>query len=383
MTARRVMVVLGTRPEAIKLAPVILCLRRSPRWDPSVAATGQHREMLDTALETFDIVPDFDLGIIQDRQTLSDITVRALTALGPLLQSQRPEVVIVQGDTTTTFAGALSAFYEGIPVVHLEAGLRTSNPASPFPEEINRRLTTQLASLHLTPTWSTRANLLREGVPAEHIVVTGNTVIDALFWVLERSPREPSALVDSLGQDERRLLLVTAHRRESWGAKLESVGRALARLAKSEPGLVIVLPLHRNPIVRDAIAPVLASIENVILAEPVPYGTFVRLLARADIVLTDSGGIQEEAPSLGKPVLVMRDATERSDAIEAGTARLVGTTEDAIVDAVQELLHDDIAYERMAKSRNPFGDGRAAARAVEAVGYLLGLGSRPEDFHPS
>jgi UDP-N-acetylglucosamine 2-epimerase (non-hydrolysing) len=383
MTARRVMVVLGTRPEAIKLAPVILCLRRLPRWDPSVAATGQHREMLDTALETFDIVPDFDLGIIQDRQTLSDITVRALTALGPLLQSQRPEVVIVQGDTTTTFAGALSAFYEGIPVVHLEAGLRTSNPASPFPEEINRRLTTQLASLHLTPTWSTRANLLREGVPAEHIVVTGNTVIDALFWVLERSPREPSALVDSLGQDERRLLLVTAHRRESWGAKLESVGRALARLAKSEPGLVIVLPLHRNPIVRDAIAPVLASIENVILAEPMPYGTFVRLLARADIVLTDSGGIQEEAPSLGKPVLVMRDATERSDAIEAGTARLVGTTEDAIVDAVQELLHDDIAYERMAKSRNPFGDGRAAARAVEAVGYLLGLGSRPEDFHPS
>lgn len=377
------MVVLGTRPEAIKLAPVILCLRNSPRWDPSVAATGQHREMLDSALKTFDIVPDFDLGIIQDRQTLSDITVRAVTALGPLLQSQRPEAVIVQGDTTTTFAGALSAFYEGIPVVHLEAGLRTRDPASPFPEEINRRLTTQLASLHLAPTWSTRANLLREGVPAEHIVVTGNTVIDALFWVLERGPREPSALVDSLGRDERRLLLVTAHRRESWGVKLESVGRALARLAKSEPGLVIVLPLHRNPTVRDAIAPALASIENVILAEPVPYGTFVRLLARADIVLTDSGGIQEEAPSLGKPVLVMRDTTERSDAIEAGTARLVGTAEDTIVDAVQELLHDDVAYERMARSQNPFGDGQAAPRAVEAVGYLLGVGSRPEDFRPS
>jgi UDP-N-acetylglucosamine 2-epimerase (non-hydrolysing) len=348
-----------------------------------VAATGQHREMLDSALKTFDIVPDFDLGIIQDRQTLSDITVRAVAALGPLLQAQRPEAVIVQGDTTTTFAGALCAFYEGIPVVHLEAGLRTGNLASPFPEEINRRLTTQLASLHLTPTWSTRANLVREGVPSEHIVVTGNTVIDALFWVLERGPREPSVLVDSLGRDERRLLLVTAHRRESWGVNLESVSRALARLAKSEPGLVIVLPLHRNPIVRDAIAPALESIENVILAEPVPYGTFVRLLARADIVLTDSGGIQEEAPSLGKPVLVMRDATERSDAVEAGTARLVGTAEDTIVDAVQELLHDDIAYERMAKSRNPFGDGQAAPRTVEALGYLLGLGSRPEDFRPS
>jgi UDP-N-acetylglucosamine 2-epimerase (non-hydrolysing) len=383
MTRRRIIVVFGTRPEAIKLAPVILGLRESPVWDPTVVVTAQHREMLDSVLETFEIAPQFDLDIIQDRQSLSDITVRALERLAPLLEAQRPDAVLVQGDTTTTFAGALAAFYQRIPVVHLEAGLRTSDPAAPFPEEINRRLTTQVAALHLTPTWSSRANLLRENIRPDQVLVTGNTVIDAMLWALAREPRESSELLDRLNHEPRRLLLVTAHRRESWGPPLEAIARALARLARSEPDLIVVLPMHRNPVVREALAPALQSLDNVITTEPLPYDTFVRLMARADVVLTDSGGIQEEAPSLGKPVLVMRDTTERPEAVDAGTASMVGTDEEAIVAAVQRLLHDDATYERMAKAVNPYGDGHAAERTVAALTHLAGCGPRPEDFRPA
>jgi UDP-N-acetylglucosamine 2-epimerase (non-hydrolysing) len=382
MMRRRVVVVLGTRPEAIKLAPVILALRESSLWEPTVVATAQHREMLDSVLETFAITAQFDLDIIDDRQSLAEITVRAIEGLTPLLEHERPHAVLVQGDTTTTFAGALSAFYSRIPVVHLEAGLRTSDATSPFPEEINRRLVTQVASLHLAPTKSSRANLLREHVPADRVVVTGNTVIDALQWALRHGPSKSSQRIERLIREHQRVLLVTAHRRESWGKPLESIGRALGRLAASEPDLLIILPVHRNPLVREALAPGLASVGNAIVIEPLPYGTFAQVLARADIVLTDSGGIQEEAPSLGKPVLVMRRATERPEAIEAGTARLVGTDEDAIVGAIQRLLHDDIAYERAARAVNPYGDGHATRRVIDALGYLLGLCARPEDFRP-
>jgi UDP-N-acetylglucosamine 2-epimerase (non-hydrolysing) len=383
MIRRSVMVVFGTRPEAIKLAPVILALSDSPLLDSTVVVTGQHREMLDSVLATFEITPQHDLDIIQDRQSLADVTVRTIQRLSPLLEGQRPDVVLVQGDTTTTFAGALTAFYHKVPVVHLEAGLRTSDAASPFPEEINRRLTTQVATLHLAPTWASRSNLLRENIPPDRILVTGNTVIDAMLWALRHEPPEPSSLVDWLETEPRRILLVTAHRRESWGRPLESIGRALSQLARSEPDLLIVLPIHRNPIVRNTLGPALGSVSNVVLTEPLPYAAFVRLLACSDFVLTDSGGIQEEAPGLGKPVLIMRDTTERIEAVEAGTARLVGTDEHEIVRAVQRLLHDQTSYLRMVSAVNPYGDGQAVRRAVAAVTNLVGLGPRPDDFRPS
>ncbi|MEU1201230.1 UDP-N-acetylglucosamine 2-epimerase (non-hydrolyzing) [Streptomyces sp. NPDC005813] len=377
---KRLMVVYGTRPEAIKMAPVIEALQRSSIFRPTVTVTAQHRGLLDQVHALFGIRADHDLDILSERQSLSEITMRVLDGLCPLLQHERPEAVLVQGDTTTAFAGALAAFYSQVPVVHLEAGLRTGDRYSPFPEEINRRLTTQLASLHLAPTRHARDNLLRDSVPPSSVVVTGNTVIDALLWAVGRKAHYEDPALADLDDTTRRVLLVTAHRRESWGGGMESIGSALADLARAEPDLLIVLPLHPNPVVRAAILPQVADIGSIRLTEPLAYGAFARLMNRAHIILTDSGGIQEEGPGLGKPVLVIRDTTERPEALRAGTSRLVGTDREHIVKQVRLLLHDRAAYATMAKAMNPYGDGRAADRTVQAIGHWMGLCGRPAEF---
>jgi UDP-N-acetylglucosamine 2-epimerase (non-hydrolysing) len=364
---KRIMVVYGTRPEAIKLAPIIRALRQSPAFVPIVAVTGQHRSMLDQVNAFFEIEPDEDLGIMANSQSLADVTVRSMAGLDPVLARHRPDAVMVQGDTTSTLVGALAAFYHRIPVVHVEAGLRTFDPFSPYPEEMNRQLTTRLASLHLAPTPACGANLIVEGVAPESILVTGNTVIDALLWSVGRRAPYGDPSLEQLDTHAGRVLLVTAHRRESWGPAMEGIGRALGRIADLEPDLTIVVPMHLNPAVRSALLPALQGKPNVIVTAPLAYGGFCRLMNRATIVLTDSGGLQEEAPSLGKPVLVMRDTTERIEAITSGTARLVGTDEESIVQSVRSLLHNDIAYRTMANAVNPFGDGHAADRTVEAL----------------
>lgn len=376
------MTVFGTRPEAIKLAPVLQGLADHAALASTVVVTGQHREMLDSVLHLFDITPDHDLEILRPGQSLVSITTRALHGLGRLCDEVAPDAVLVQGDTTTTFSAALAGFYHRIPVVHLEAGLRTFDRYAPYPEEINRQLTTRLASLHLAPTPRSRDNLLAEGVPARDVVVTGNTVIDALLQTVERGVSYDEPALVGIDADPRRVLLVTAHRRESWGAPLEQVGTALARIASAEPSLLVVIPIHRNPIVRDALRPAVKGHDNVVVIEPLAYAAFARLMNRADVILTDSGGIQEEGPSLGKPVLVMRDITERPEAVDAGTARLVGTDPDVIERAVLELFRDASAYHAMANAVNPYGDGRATPRCVAAIAELLGVGGRIEQFAP-
>jgi UDP-N-acetylglucosamine 2-epimerase (non-hydrolysing) len=377
------MVVFGTRPEAIKVAPLIQALAAAPWSRPVVAVTAQHRRILDQVLELFAICPNYDLDIMRSGQTLTDVTVGALDGLGPVLADAGPDLVVVQGDTTTTFAAALAAFYRQIPVVHLEAGLRTGDVLSPYPEEMNRRLTSQLASLHLAPTPTARASLLAEGVKPDSVVVTGNTVIDALHWTVGRRVPYRDQELAALDTDPRKVLLVTAHRRESWGEPMTAIGAALADLARSEPDLLIVLPIHPNPRVRQALLPAVSGLGNVLVVEPLAYGEFARLLNRATIVLTDSGGVQEEAPSLGKPVLVMRDTTERPEAVAAGTARLVGTDHDQIVANVCSLLHDADAYAAMANAVNPYGDGRAAERSCQAMARFLGLDATVSEFTPA
>jgi UDP-N-acetylglucosamine 2-epimerase (non-hydrolysing) len=377
---KRVMVVFGTRPEAIKVAPLVQALAAAPWSRPVVAVTAQHRRILDQVLELFAICPNYDLDIMRSSQTLTDVTVGALGGLGPVLADANPDLVMVQGDTTTTFAAALAAFYRRVPVVHLEAGLRTGDVLSPYPEEMNRRLTSQLASLHLAPTPTARANLLAEGVDPSSVVVTGNTVIDALHWTVGRRVPFRDRELAGLDTDPRPVLLVTAHRRESWGEPMTAIGAALADLAQSQPDLLVVLPVHPNPRVREALLPAVAGLANVLVVEPLPYGEFARLLDRATIVLTDSGGVQEEAPSLGKPVLVMRDTTERPEAVAACTARLVGTDRDQIVANVRSLLDDADAYAAMANAVNPYGDGRAAERSCLAMARFLGLDATVSEF---
>ncbi|WP_344680892.1 non-hydrolyzing UDP-N-acetylglucosamine 2-epimerase [Actinocorallia glomerata] len=376
------MPIYGTRPEAIKMAPIVKALQASEHFECRVTVTGQHREMLDQVNELFGIVPDHDLNIIQQRQTLNGVLTRTVSGLDALFAEDRPDAVIVQGDTTTTTAGALAAFYVGIPVIHAEAGLRSFNLFSPFPEEANRKMTSQITSLHLAPTGQSRANLLREAVAEEDVVVTGNTVIDALLEVAQKQVPFSDGQLEDAAASGQEVLLVTTHRRENQGSAMEGVGRALARLSERYPEKLIVLPAHRNPVVREAILPALAGHDNVIVTEPLPYGEFTRLMNLATVVLTDSGGVQEEAPSLGKPVLVMRENTERPEAVDAGTVRLIGTDEDRVVDEVSTLFDDAAAYRAMANAVNPYGDGQAAARTVVAVEKLFGLGERMPDFAP-
>jgi UDP-N-acetylglucosamine 2-epimerase (non-hydrolysing) len=382
MERRRVMAIFGTRPEAIKVAPVVAELERSPHFEPTVVVTGQHREMLAQVLDLFGIVPHHDLDLCAPGQTLTSVTTGALNGLTPLLEAERPDAVVVQGDTTTTFAGALAAFYQQIPVVHLEAGLRTGNPYSPFPEEVNRALTTRLTSLHLAPTEGNKKNLLAENIDPATVLVTGNTVVDALLRARELPGGYGDPALDDLDADPRRVVLVTAHRRESWGEGHAAVGRAIAEIARTEPDVLVVFPIHRNPVVRETILPAFAGLDNVRVVEPLGYRGLVQLMQRSDLIVSDSGGIQEEGPSLGKPVLVMRETTERPEAVHAGTVRLVGTDELQIVGAVRTVLHDPTEYAAMANAVNPYGDGRAAERTVAALAHMFDLGPRPEEFLP-
>lgn len=377
---RTLMPIYGTRPEAIKMAPIVSALQESPDFECVVTVTGQHRQMLDQVNELFEIVPDHDLNIIQPRQSLTGIMTRTLEGLDKLFSEHKPDAVIVQGDTTTSTAGAIAAFYHGIPVIHVEAGLRSGNLYSPFPEEANRKITSQITALHLAPTSESKSNLLAEGIPEKDIVVTGNTVIDALLTTVGKQVPFSDPVLQELADTGRRILLVTTHRRENQGDAMRGVARALARIADAERELVIVLPAHKNPIVREALLPLLEGKGNVILTEPLPYGEFTRLLSLAHFVITDSGGVQEEAPSLGKPVLVMRDNTERPEAVKAGTVALIGTDEERIVAEVTRLLRDPQHFAAMANAVNPYGDGEAAGRTVAAIAELLGVGSRIGEF---
>ncbi|RYE54244.1 MAG: UDP-N-acetylglucosamine 2-epimerase (non-hydrolyzing), partial [Rhizobiaceae bacterium] len=332
----------------------------------------------DQVNELFGVVPDFDLNIITQAQTLETITSRVLAGVSAVIDSERPDALVVQGDTTTCFAAGLAAFYRKIPLIHLEAGLRTGNRDNPFPEELNRRLTAQLAMLHLAPTSTAKANLLKDGIAENDIVVTGNTVIDALLHVSGRNSASDNPELE--GIFDKPTILVTAHRRESWGEPMAQTARAIARLAARFPNINFLLPAHLNPAVRDVLLPPLVGLENVRITEPLDYRDFVSAMRDCMLVLTDSGGVQEEAPTFGKPVLVLRDTTERPEAVTAGTARLIGTDEDRIVDAVVELLLDAGAYRKMAHSVNPYGDGLAAQRSVHAIEHFFGLGERPLEF---
>ncbi|WP_199516258.1 non-hydrolyzing UDP-N-acetylglucosamine 2-epimerase [Nucisporomicrobium flavum] len=376
----KVMVIFGTRPEAIKLAPVITRLRDDRRFALVTVATAQHRSMLDQVLAFFGIVPDVDLDMLTPRQTLGGMTQHLLAEIGPLLRHHSPDIVLVQGDTTTACAASLAAYYERVPVAHLEAGLRTRNIWSPYPEEANRKIIASVAALHLAPTAGAAANLLAEAVPPETVVLTGNTVIDALLWAVANAGGYGDPALDDLDDDPARVLLVTAHRRESWGRPLERVGRALTELAAGEPDLRIVIPVHRNPAVREALLPQLRGHRTITVVEPLDYPCFCRLMNRSHLILTDSGGVQEEGPSLGKPVLVMRDTTERPEGVAAGTAALVGTDPATIVTRVRSLLHDPAAYRRMAEAVNPYGDGRAAERTIAALARFFDAGSTAEAF---
>ncbi len=378
----RVAVIFGTRPEAIKLAPVILALRRQAGVDCRVCVTAQHRQMLDQVLEVFGLRPDCDLDLMRADQSLADFSARALAALDAYFERDPPDAVLVQGDTTTVFCAALAAFYRRIPVGHVEAGLRTGDLYAPWPEEANRVLTTRLAALHFAPTEASRRNLLAEGVPADRVVVTGNTVIDALLFARDVVRRAPPAIPElpaemqpgtTVGQPP--MVLITGHRRENFGEGFQRICRAIARLAAAFPETQFVYPVHLNPNVRRPVFDLLAGRGNVRLIEPLPYLAFVGLMDRSSLILTDSGGIQEEAPSLGKPVLVMREKTERAEGVEAGVVRLVGTDEDRIVDSVTESLQGRGISNP--GGLNPYGDGRAAERIVARMIEYLGERTSP------
>lgn len=367
----KVLLVFGTRPEAIKMAPVYRALQRRRHFDTKICVTAQHRHLLDQVLNTFDIKPDFDLDLMEDKQDLTDITTRVLNGLRDVLKLWRPDLLLVHGDTTTTFAATLSAFYQGVPVGHVEAGLRTGDINAPWPEEANRRLTSVLAQLHFSPTSLSAQNLIREGVTPSRIFVTGNTVIDALKQTvdfIENSPQHKRVFKERFAfiDHSRRLLLVTSHRRENFGEGLESICRALARIAE-RPDAQIIYPVHLNPSVRRPVERILKNNERIHLLDPVEYKHFVCLLNASYLVLTDSGGIQEEAPALQKPVLLMRDKTERPEAVEAGTVQLVGTDEDRIVLATNGILDSRDEYERMRNAINPYGNGTSAEQICDNI----------------
>jgi len=370
----KILVVFGTRPEAIKLAPVIQELRRrTDQFNPRVCVTAQHREMLDQVLRLFAIRVHHDLNIMRSGQSLEEITSRVLTGMKEVLRKERPDMVLVQGDTTTTFAAALAAYYEGIQVGHVEAGLRTRQKYSPFPEEINRILTSHLGDLHFPPTEQAKKNLIREGIDPKNVVVTGNTVIDALFHVRKqvRGNRDRHRRMFPSVDFSRNIILVTGHRRESFGEGFRNICKAIRRIAREEENVEIVYPVHLNPNVQRPVRSILRGLKNVHLIGPQEYRPFVFLMDESHLVLTDSGGIQEEAPSLGKPVLVMRAWTERPEAVRAGTVRLVGTHEAVIVNEVRRLLRDQRQYRRMSRAHNPYGDGKARQRIVSAIRSFL------------
>jgi UDP-N-acetylglucosamine 2-epimerase (non-hydrolysing) len=373
---KRVSLIFGTRPEAIKLCPLVLALQQHPDFEPHVCVTAQHQHMLHQMLKVFDVKPDINLALMEQNQSLAMLTSRAVSAIDDYLTVYKPDIVLVQGDTTTVFCASLASFYHRIPVGHVEAGLRTWNNFSPYPEEINRVLTTRLADYHFAPTEWAKNNLLQESIKEDRIFVTGNTVIDALYIAIEKIkenppyiPGLPQKFVN--GNPDKPLVLITSHRRESFGDGFLNICEAICRLAKRFSDTIFVYPVHLNPNVRKPVFDMLSGHNNINVIEPLSYLPFVALMARAKIILTDSGGIQEEAPSLGKPVLVMRDTTERPEAVEAGTAKLVGTDMDCIVENVSKLLNDKQVYEAMAQAVNPYGDGKATGRILTALERFL------------
>ena len=364
----KLMTVFGTRPEAIKMCPLVLEMRKYPEYiQPIVAVTAQHREMLDQVLDLFGIVPDYDLNIMTSGQTLYDVTTRALMGLKPVMEEAKPDMVLVHGDTTTTFAGALAAFYAQIPVGHVEAGLRTGNKYSPYPEEMNRKLTGAIADMHFAPTATSKGNLLKENVNPASILITGNTVIDALQTTVHGDYHFADEDFNRVFATGHKLILMTTHRRENLGEPMRHVYRALKSVLETHENVEAIFPVHKNPKVREIVNQELGHLSRVHLIEPMDYEPFANLMAKVDIVLTDSGGIQEEAPALGKPVLVLRDTTERPEAVEAGTVKLVGTAYKDVLQETNRLLDDDEHYRSMAEAANPYGDGKACERIIKAI----------------
>lgn len=378
----KVMTVFGTRPEAIKMAPVVLELAKHPdKIVPVVTVTAQHRDMLDQVLNLFQIKPDHDLDIMAAGQTLFDITSRAMMGLDKVLQEEKPDIVLVHGDTTTTFAGALASYYHQVSVGHVEAGLRTHNKYSPFPEEMNRKLTGSIADLHFAPTDTSEQNLLAESVDSERIFVTGNTVIDALHKTVDDDFQFEDEVLQGIDFKNKRIVLLTTHRRENLGEPMRHVYRAMRRLVDEFEDVEIVFPVHKNPKVREVVQEELGGLSKVHLIDPLDYEPFANLMHRSYLILTDSGGVQEEAPALGKPVLVLRDTTERPEAVAAGTVKLIGTDEKVVYDEAKLLLTDRDEYSRMSEACNPYGDGKASQRIIQAILYHYGLAEeKPEPF---
>ena len=377
---KKIMCVFGTRPEAIKMAPVVKAIEQNEHLQSIVTVTAQHREMLDQVLQLFGITPDYDLNLMKKNQTLTDITAGVLHGLEEILQKEQPDLVLVHGDTTTTFAATLAAFYQQIPVGHVEAGLRSGNLYSPYPEEANRKLTGVMAALHFSPTPEARNNLLRESADDEKIFVTGNTVIDALLTTVHAHYEFADAALQQLLDSPGKKVLITAHRRENQGAPMMHIFQAVRRLHETLPEVQFIFPIHKNPKVRELAAQILGDLERVHIIEPLDYEPFANAMFKVDLILTDSGGLQEEAPALGKPVLVLRDTTERPEAVTAGTVELVGTDEELIYQTALKLLTDADAYGKMANAVNPYGDGKACGRITAAIEYYFGIrDQRPEN----
>lgn len=368
---KRVIFVFGTRPEVSKLAPVIFEAEREPLIDTFTVSTGQHREMLDQMLRIFNINPDVDLSIMEERQNLSDVTVKIIERLEPVILGYKPDIVVVQGDTATAFVASLVSFYNRIPVAHVEAGLRSNNIYNPFPEEAYRKFISVISSLNLAPTRRAKENLIKEGIREESILVTGNTIVDAVYWI----SKDISEIIS-----DKKIILVTAHRRENWGEPMRELALAIKELINMFPDIKFIIPLHKNPVVREIFSSILSEEERVDLIEPLDYPSLIRVMKSSFLILTDSGGIQEEAPTFGKPVLVLRETTERPEGVEKGVAKLIGMKRENIVNNVKALLTDESLYLAMSKAGNPYGDGNASKRIVKAIMYFLGMGSKPDEF---
>jgi len=375
-----VLSIFGTRPEVIKVFPVLRKMQRNPLFKNIIVSTTQHREMIEDLFTLFSIKPDYNLNIIQKNQSLMDITMRALAGLDPILRQHRPDLVLVQGDTTTAFIGALAAFYNKTPVGHIEAGLRSFDKMQPYPEEINRRLISLICDFHFAPTVHNYEHLCREGINPDKILITGNTVIDSLLYIASRNRQTLKKYVSPEVLNAGRLILVTAHRRENWGRPIENLCYALSDIAKSYLDVQIIYPVHLNPNVRKTVLQILAKKERICLLNPLPYEPFVEAMAKSYFIITDSGGIQEEGPSFHKPILVFRKVTERPEGLTMGAVRLVGQERQHLVQEASRLLEDSAAYKKMIVTHNPYGDGNAAERIVQAILYYFNMGNRPEDF---
>lgn len=369
----KIMILFGTRPEAIKMAPLVIALKKDPRFQTLVTLTAQHREMLDQVLTLFAIVADYDLNLMMPGQTLSYLTTCILNELKPILAAEAPDMILVHGDTTTAFAAALSAFYEQIPIGHVEAGLRTKNKYSPYPEEMNRTLISQLGDLHFCPTVGNRDNLIREDIPQNQIIITGNTVIDALLMTVKADYHFENPLLNTIDYQNRRVILLTSHRRENIGAPMEQIFSAIRELVLANPDVEVVFPMHPNPLIAETALPLLADLDRVHILAPLDYSEMSNLMGRAYLVLTDSGGIQEEAPALGKPVVVLRHETERPEAVAAGTVVMGGVDKSDIIRITQQLLDDPDAYQTMAHAANPYGDGKTSQRICTAIAEYFNL----------